>query len=335
MVVNKPHTSSKEEREWDASLRPGTWQDYIGQEKIKNNLRIIIDSAKKRSEPLEHLLFYGNSGLGKTTLAHVIANEVGVRMKICSGPTIEKSGELASLLTNLEEGDILFIDECHRVHKSAMEALYSAMEDFKLHILIGKGPMARTMELSLPRFTLVGATTRLALLPTPLRNRFGAIFQFSFYETDDMEKIIKRAANILNIEIDGETIRTIASRSRFTPRIANRILKRVRDFAISKDSSFITPDIGQQALEFFEIDQHGLEPGDRKILETIITKFSGGPVGIQALAAATSEEQDAILDIYEPYLLRLGFIERTPRGRVATRLAYQHLGMPTLRKELI
>lgn len=335
MNVNSSPPPIKEERDWDSGLRPQAWNDYIGQEKIKSNLHIIIESAKKRGEPLEHLLFYGNSGLGKTSLAHVIAKEMNVQMRICSGPTLEKSGELASLLTNLQEGDILFIDECHRVHKSAMEALYSAMEDYKLHIIIGKGPLARTMELSLPRFTLIGATTKLALLSTPLRNRFGAIFQFSFYEDKDIERILARSAQLLDISILPPALHTIASRSRFTPRVANRILKRVRDFAMAENQDQITEETASTALAFLEIDEYGLEPGDRKILETIITKFGGGPVGIQALAAGASEEQDAILDIYEPYLLRLGFIERTPRGRIATSKAYEHLGLIPSQKTIL
>ncbi|MBI2644371.1 MAG: Holliday junction branch migration DNA helicase RuvB [Candidatus Wildermuthbacteria bacterium] len=321
-----------EEREFDTNLRPFTWAEYIGQEKIKHNLRIIIESAKKRGETLEHLLFYGNSGLGKTTLAHIVAREMNAQMKICSGPALEKSGDLASLLTNLQDNDILFIDECHRVRKTAMEALYSAMEEFVLHIILGKGLLARTVDIPLPRFTLIGATTKIALLPMPLRNRFGAIFRFSMYEKEELAQIIERSAVLLKIAIDRKAVALIADRSRYTPRIANRILKRVRDFAVTEGKDGITTETTEHALCSFEIDDYGLEPGDRKILEAIILKFSGGPVGIQALAAATSEEQDAILDVYEPYLLRLGFIDRTPRGRIATKLAYEHLRLKLPRK---
>lgn len=319
----------------EAGLRPQKWVDYIGQHKVKSNLEVIIEAAKTRGDSLEHLLFYGNSGLGKTTLAHVIAHEMGAQIKTCTGPTLEKAGDLASLLTNLEDGDILFLDECHRVQKSVMEMLYSALEDFELHIVIGKGPMARTMDLHLPRFTLIGATTRIALLPAPLRNRFGAIFQLQFYEQADIAQIVRRSASIFQIAIDPSAVDTIASRSRQTPRIANRLLKRVRDFATIEGADRITDPIAQKALRFLEIDEFGLEPADRKLLETIIHNFSGGPVGIQALAAAASEEEDTILDLYEPYLLQLGFMERTPRGRVVTASAYSHLHIPHHQTELL
>lgn len=321
--------------DFDINLRPRRWDEYLGQEKLKNNLHIIIEAAKKRQEPLEHLLFYGNSGLGKTTLANVIASEAGRGITTCTGPSLEKVGDVASILTNLEDGQILFIDECHRLHKSTMEMLYSAMEDFTLHIILGKGPMARTMELSLPHFTIIAATTRMALLSAPFRNRFGAIFQFDFYEQADIEKIIQRSAQILRTEITPAAIRTIASRSRFTPRVANRLLKRVRDVATIRAQKTITEEMAQKALDSLEIDEVGLESGDRKILDALITRFSGGPAGIQALAAASSEEQDTILDIYEPYLLQLGFIERTPRGRVATKRAYKHLGITKNQEELL
>jgi len=273
------------------------------------------------------LLFYGNSGLGKTTISYIVAKETKANIKITSGPVIEKVGDLAAILTNLCEGDILFLDECHRINKVCEEYLYSAMEDYKLNLILGKGPMARTMELKIPRFTLVGATTRLALLSAPLRNRFGATFQLNFYTEEDIEKIINRSAKILQINVQPEAVKIIAQSSRFTPRIANRLLKRVRDFAQMEGRETINKEISQKAMGFLEIDELGLEPGDRKILEAIIKKFSGGPVGLQALSATTAEEEDTILDIYEPYLMQLGFIERTPKGRIATKLAYHHLGI--------
>lgn len=318
---------TEEDKALDLTLRPKTWESYIGQEKIKKNIQIIIEAAKKRNEPIEHLLFYGGSGLGKTTLSHIVANEIGTNIRVVSGPSIEKAGDLAAILTNLNEGDILFLDECHRINKVCEEYLYPAMEDYKLNLILGKGPMARTLELKLPRFTLIGATTRLALLSSPLRSRFGATFQLNFYKIEDIEKIIERSSKLLNIEMDSEAIKTIAQCSRFTPRVANRLLKRVRDFAQVKGKGKVTKEITKKALDFLEIDEIGLEQGDRKILEIIIEKFEGGPVGLQTLAAATSEEEDTILDIYEPYLMQLGFIERTPRGRIAAKAAYQHLGI--------
>jgi len=319
----------------DSALRPKKWSDYIGQEKIKENIRIIITAAKQRHQCPDHLLFYGNSGLGKTTLAHLVALEMGKEIRITSGPAIERAGDLAAILTNLNEGDILFLDECHRISKTIEEYLYPAMEDFKLNLILGKGPMARTMELKIPKFTLIGATTRPALLSAPLRNRFGAVFQLNFYSHEDMEKIIKRSADLLNLEIEPEALKTIAKRSRFTPRVANRLIKRVRDFAQVQGSGKITKEIAEHALNFLEIDTLGLETGDRKILLTLIEKFNGGPVGLQTLAAAVMEEEDTILDIYEPYLMQIGFLERTPRGRVASRLAYEHLGLLHMRKQLI
>jgi len=315
----------EEDKTLDLTLRPKSWENYIGQEKVKKNIKVIIEAAQKRAEPIEHLLFYGGSGLGKTTLSYLIAKELGVKIRTITGPTIEKVGDLAAILTNLEPGNILFIDECHRINKLIEEFLYPAMEDFKLNLVLGKGPMARTMELKLPRFTLIGATTRLALLSAPLRNRFGATFQLNFYRKEDIEKIIQRSSKLLKIEIEPKAIKLLAQCSRFTPRVANRLLKRVRDFAQVEAEGVISEKITKKALSFLEIDELGLEPGDRKILETIIKKFGGGPVGLQALASATSEEKDAILDIYEPYLMQLGFIERTPRGRIATRDAYKHL----------
>lgn len=317
----------EDDKTLDAALRPANWQEYIGQEKVKKNLKIIIEAAKQRKEPPEHLLFYGGSGLGKTSLAHIVAKEMGSDIKTISAPAIEKAGDLAAILTNLSEGEVLFIDEIHRLNKLIEEYLYPAMENYKLNIVVGKGPMAKTMELDLPRFTLIGATTRLALISSPLRNRFGAIFQLNFYSQEDIEKILQRSAKLLKVEIQPQAIRLIAQRSRFTPRVANRLLKRVRDFAQVKGMGVITSAAAEKALEFLEIDEKGLEAGDRKVLEAIIRKFNGGPVGLQTLAAAISEEQDSILDIYEPYLMQLGFIERTPKGRLATKLAYQHLGI--------
>jgi len=314
-----------EEKKLDVTLRPTTWEEYVGQEKVKKNVKIIIEAAKKRNESPDHLLFYGPAGLGKTTLAHLIAKEMGSNIKITTGPAIEKVGDLAAILTNLEQGDVLFIDEIHRINKLVEEYLYPALEDFKLNLVVGKGAMARTMELKLPPFTLIGATTRLALLSSPLRSRFGAIFQLNFYELEDIERILERSSKILGVKIEKEAIKLIAQRSRFTPRVANRLLKRVRDFVQVEGKEVIDSQLAKKAFEFLEIDEKGLEPGDRKILKVLIEKFEGGPVGLQALAAACGEEQDTILDIYEPYLLQLGFIERTPRGRVATRLAYEHL----------
>jgi len=322
-----PEKIAKEDETLDFALRPKSWSDYIGQEKIKENIRIIITAAKKRSQAPDHLLLYGNSGLGKTTLAHLVALEMGKEIRITSGPAIERAGDLAAILTNLNEGDVLFLDEIHRISNTVEEYLYPAMEDYKLNLVLGKGPMARTMELKLPRFTLIGATTRPGLLSAPLRNRFGATFQLNFYNSSDIEKIVEKSANILEIKVEPEALKTISERSRFTPRVANRLLRRVRDFADVNGTGTITKEIAENALDFLEIDKMGLEPGDRKILSALIDKFNGGPVGLQSLAAAAMEEEDTILDIYEPYLMQCGFIERTPKGRVASRLAYEHLGI--------
>lgn len=316
-----------EDETLDSALRPKKWSDYVGQEKIKENIKIILQAAKQRNQSPDHLLFYGNSGLGKTTLANLIALEMGKEIRITSGPAIERAGDLAAILTNLNEGDVFFIDELHRISKTIEEYIYPAMEDYKLNLILGKGPMARTMELKLPKFTLIGATTRPAMLSSPLRNRFGATFQLNFYKTEDIEKIIERSAKILGVEIEPEAIKIIAQRSRFTPRCANRLLKRSRDFAQVQADGIITKEISLRALEFLEVDEMGLEPGDRNILLALIEKFNGGPVGLQTLSAASMEEEGTILDIYEPYLMQQGFIERTPRGRVATTLAYQHLGI--------
>lgn len=311
----------------DLSLRPKTLKEYIGQEKIKANLEITIAAAKKRNEPIEHVLLYGAPGLGKTTLAHVIANEIGANIKITSGPAIEKAGDLAAILTNLEAGDILFIDEIHRLRKTIEEILYPAMEDYSLDIIMGKGPSAKTLRLDLPKFTIIGATTLASLLSAPLRDRFGITHHLGFYETGDMEHIIERSAKILNVEIEDEAKTAIASRSRRTPRIANRLLKRVRDYCEVKGDGKITLKDCLEAFAMLEVDELGLDLIDRRILETIAVKFKGGPVGLNTLAASTGEEMDTIENMYEPYLMQLGFLDRSPRGRVITHLGYEHLGM--------
>jgi Holliday junction DNA helicase RuvB len=317
--------SDDEDKVLDLTLRPKTWNQYIGQERIKKNLKIILTAAQKRKEVPEHLLFYGGSGLGKTTISRIFAKEMGANLHIATGPSIEKIGDLASILTNLSDGDILFLDECHRINRVCEEYLYPAMEEFKLNIILGKGPMARIMDMKLNRFTLIGATTRVALLSSPLRNRFGAIFQMDYYNNEELEKIIQNSAEILGIEIEPPAKKIIARRARFTPRVVNRLLKRVRDWAQVEGEGVITEKIAKSALDFLEIDNLGLETGDRRVIETIIKKFNGGPVGIQSLAAASNEDKDAILDIYEPYLMQLGFIQRTPRGRIAEKSAYEHL----------
>lgn len=317
----------KEDNTLDYTLRPSSFKEYVGQNKIKNNLDILIGAARKRKEPIDHILLYGSSGLGKTTLAHIIAREMGVNIKITSGPTIEKIGDLASILTNLQSGDVLFCDECHRLNRSIEESLYPAMEDFNLDIIIGKGPSARTLQLDLPHFTFIGATTQIGLMSTPLRSRFGATYRLDFYEQQDIEQIINRSSKILNVETDPEALRIIARASRQTPRVANRLLKRARDYSQVKADGIINKDTAQEALAMLEIDRFGLEPADRRILETIIRKFNGGPVGLQTLAAAANEDSGTVGDVYEPYLLQLGFLTRTPRGRTATKLAYRHLGI--------
>lgn len=314
----------------DSTLRPQSFNDFLGQEKIKENLKILIAAAKKRKEPIEHVLLCGPAGLGKTTLAHIIARETGAGLKVTSGPAIERVGDLGSILTNLSDGDVLFIDEAHRLNKIIEEVLYPAMEDFKLDIVIGKGPSARTLRLDLPRFTLISATTRPGLLSSPLRSRFGVVFRLNFYNPEEIEKIIWRSAKILNVSINAPSVKIIAQSARFTPRVANRLLKRVRDFAQVKGDGQITSEVAQEALKMLEVDALGLEPIDRQILKIIVEKFDGGPVGLQALAAATGEELDSIEDVYEPYLMQIGFIGRTPRGRVATRPAYEHLGLKYL-----
>lgn len=320
--------SSQEKEEdqiLDLTLRPRTLTEYIGQEKIKKSLKIAIKAAQKRAEPLEHILLHGAAGLGKTTLAHIIAKEMKKAIRVTSGPALERAGDLAAILTNLEEGDILFIDEIHRLNKIIEEILYPALEEFKLDIVIGKGPSARTLRLDLNRFTLVGATTRPSLVSSPLRDRFGHTFRFNFYELEDIIKIVKRSANILKIQISEEAVQEIAKRARATPRIANRLLKRIRDYAQVKNKGKVTLKEAQEALTLLEIDEKGLDDTDRKILEVIIEKFKGGPVGLNSIAAAIGEEMSTIQDLYEPFLMQIGFLARTPRGRIVTEAAYYHL----------
>ncbi len=317
----------REEDIWQYSLRPKYFNEYIGQREAKDNLNIYIQAAKQRGEALDHVLLYGPPGLGKTTLAGIIANELGVNFRITSGPAIEKAGDLAAILTNLDEQDVLFIDEIHRLSRSVEEVLYSAMEDYALDIIIGKGPSARSVRIDLPKFTLVGATTRAGALAAPLRDRFGIVSRLEYYKQDELEFIVTRAAEILNIGIESAGASEIARRSRGTPRIANRLLKRVRDFAQVVGNGVITADIADEALKRLHVDKMGLDRIDRRVLKCIIDKYDGGPVGIETIAAAVSEERDTIEDVYEPYLMQLGFLGRTPRGRVATKLAYDHLGI--------
>ncbi len=315
-----------EDKTMDLTLRPKTMAEFIGQEKMKANLRIFIEAAKQRKEPLDHALFHGGPGLGKTTISYIMAREMGVNIRVTSGPALERVGDLAAILTNLENGDILFIDECHRLNRVIEEVLYPAMEDYGIDLVLGKGPTARTLRLDLPHFTLIGATTRPSFLSSPLRDRFGATYQLNFYQVPEIKEIIKRSANILGIEIEEEAAEEVARRARFTPRVANRLLKRVRDFVQVKGKKIIVPELAVQALKMLEIDEMGLNQMDRKILTTVIEKFSGGPVGVKTLAVAIGEELDSIEEIYEPYLIQLGFLQRTSRGRTVTERAYKHLG---------
>ena len=314
------------EQEFEVRLRPHDFANYIGQDRLKKNLQLAIKAAKKRGEPLDHILLYGPPGLGKTTMASVIAHEMGAQIRITSGPAIERAGDLASLLTNLQDGDILFIDEIHRLHRTVEEVLYSAMEDYKLDIMLGKGPSARSLRLDLPQFTLIGATTRTGALAAPLRDRFGHIHRLEFYTPEQIQQIITRAAGILGIKIEDKAALKLAGRARLTPRIANRLLKRVRDYADVNGDGIIDTAISTQALELLEVDELGLDPADRMLLSAIIDSYNGGPVGVETLAALTAEERTTIEDFIEPYLMQIGLLERTSRGRKVTHKTYKHLG---------
>ena len=324
--------SKEDDVSLDFSLRPRQLDDYVGQERTKENLRIAIAAAQQRNEALDHVLLYGPPGLGKTTLAHIIAVEMGVSVRTTSGPAIERPGEIASILTKLKDGDVLFIDEIHRLSKTVEEVLYPAMEDFFLSWVVGKGVQSQSLNLKVERFTLIGATTRYALLSAPLRDRFGSIYRLDFYDVPALESIVMRSARILEVPTEADGVLEIAQRSRGTPRVANRLLRRVRDYAQVKKDGVITKKVAEEALEGLAVDHLGLDEMDHKVLVTIVEKFGGGPVGLETIAASISEESDTIMDVYEPYLLQLGFLARTPRGRVATRLAYQHLGIPYNRK---
>ncbi|HVO86662.1 MAG TPA: Holliday junction branch migration DNA helicase RuvB [Candidatus Binatia bacterium] len=325
-ITNTTVDDDASEQEFEQTLRPHDFANYIGQERLKKNLKLSIGAAKKRGEPIDHVLLYGPPGLGKTTMATVIANEMGAQIRVTSGPAIERAGDLASLLTNLQDGDILFIDEIHRLHRTVEEVLYAAMEDFKLDIMLGKGPSARSLRLDLPKFTIIGATTRTGALAAPLRDRFGIIHRLEFYTPDEIASIIKRSADILNVKIDDKSARLLAGRARLTPRIANRLLKRVRDYADMNGDGIIDETIAAKALGLLEIDELGLDPADRHLLMVIIEHHNGGPVGVETIAALTAEERTTIEDFHEPYLMQIGLLERTPRGRKLTPRAWKHLG---------
>jgi Holliday junction DNA helicase RuvB len=326
-MITSNKQSNTEEEQFETSLRPSSFDEYIGQQKIKKNLNILIEAAKKRGESIEHVLLFGSPGLGKTTLSHIIAKEMGAGIKTTSGPAIERVADLGSIITNLNDGDILFIDEIHRLSKVVEEVLYPAMEDGVLDIIVGKGPSARTIQLELPKFTLIGATTRLGMLSAPLRNRFGVIYRLEFYTDEEIGQIVKRSSKILKTDVDAEGGDTLARCARSTPRIANRLLKRARDLAQIQDKKVIDKKVAKETLEMLEVDHIGLEPSDRELLTTLIEKFNGGPVGVQTMAAAFSEEPQTVEEVYEPFLMKKGFLERTPRGRVVTKLAYEHLGI--------
>ena len=326
MEVKKIIAKTEEDSHIDLALRPTTWSDYVGQEKVKKNLRVILDASRKRGESCDHLLFYGQAGLGKTTLAYLVAKEMNAGLKITSGPTLEKMGDLAAILSNLEKGEVLFIDEAHRLNRQIEEVLYPALESRKLHLVVGKGPGARTLSLDLPPFTLVAATTRANLLSGPLRSRFGASFKLDYYNVSDIEAIVRRSARLLGVEINSSAAQLIANASRFTPRVANRLLKRVRDYADVNNLTAIDESAAKETMEMLEIDHLGLEPTDRQLLKAIIEKFHGGPVGIQTLAAALNDDRGIIEDVYEPYLMSIGLLNRTPAGRLVTPAAYKHLG---------
>lgn len=325
-IIDTTVHEDSEEQKIDVTLRPKTFSEYIGQDRLKNNLKLAIDAAKKRGEPIDHVLLYGPPGLGKTTMATVIANEMGANIRVTAGPAIERAGDLASILTNLTDGDVLFIDEIHRLGRAVEEVLYSAMEDFKLDIMIGKGPAARSVRLDLPKFTVIGATTRTGALAAPLRDRFGLIHRLEFYSTDEISRIIERASNILDSTIHPEAAMMLSTRARLTPRIANRLLKRVRDYADVNGDGIIDVPTTKAALNLLEIDELGLDPGDRNLINSIIDNYGVNPVGLNTIAALTGDEATTIEDFYEPYLLQIGFIERTPRGRRVTPKAYKHVG---------
>lgn len=338
MNVNHSNLAPKattDDQVLDNALRPKTFSEYIGQDKIKENLRIVIGAAKKRNEPVEHLLFHGPSGLGKTTLAYLVAKELGASIRVTSGTALEKAGDVGSILTGLSDGDIIFIDEVHRLNKAVEEVIYPAMENFKLDIVIGKGNSAKTLQIDLSRFTLIAATTKISMLSAPFRSRFGVNFRLDFYNQKDIEEIISRSARLLGVEIETEAIKEVALASRFTPRVANRLLKRVRDFSQMKNKETVSKDIAKDALKMLEIDDKGLEETDRKIMLAIVNNFDGGPVGLKSIAASISEEESTIEDVYEPYLMQMGFLARTPKGRIVTSRGFEHLGIRNKKPKLL